>query len=122
MAGIFVQDEDAIWPDPDIGIGPHLPPAAYDLRLSGGILMTVWGEGDLSIQREYIEPQLGIPERCLQMRASLRCAGLCRFIVHFCVPSCSLVWVLFEPLFDVGLAHPDGAADPHGGYGALRDE
>src|SRR5215207_1819505 len=33
-----------------------------------------------------------------------------------------LVAVLFEPLLDLGLTHPDSAADPHRGYGVLGDE
>jgi hypothetical protein len=56
MAGIYIYDEEAIWPDPDIGVRPHLPPVACDLNLSGGVLMAIRGEGNLAVQREYTEP------------------------------------------------------------------
>src|SRR5829696_6129267 len=122
MAGIFIYDEEAFRSYPDIGVRPHLPPVAYGLKLNGCILMAVWSEGNLAVQREYTEPQLGIPERCLQERTSLRCAGVCWSIVHFVCVSFHLVAIFFEPFLDIDLAHSDGTPDPNRRYGVFCDE
>jgi hypothetical protein len=52
---------------------------------------------------------------CLR-RSFLICNPFNLYILSF------LVAILFEPLLDIGLAHPDGATDPYRGYGVLRDK